>query len=408
MNHNKLNFNLWWGPPKKFNAIPEERKITWLELFFDLVYVILISSATHHLYGHYTFTNLLDYFLLFALIFWGWLNGSLYYELHGTEGLRTRLMMLWQIMAAAAIAVTIKNSEEFFSKATIFTFSILEMYLIYLWWSIGLYDKQHRKLNMPYTICFCLAAFLLLLSFFANGQKWLIVGAIILNFIPPIVSKVIHRIRKLPVNTMWSESMNERLGLLTIILLGEVILGITNGLTPNLTNRPEAWIIFVLCILLTFVVWWLLFTLTSDRPVRAYTANWYLLPILYIPTLSALGLLGALFSETAQMGSIIPDGNTSFETINFLIGVCIALILIGISGISNFMDYPTVSQTDRQRIRSAFIYAASLIVIVSVLCRNEKGTIYLSILLCILFILIFLLNLMWYKSYHKEIQKKRE
>ena len=30
----------WWGPPKKFDPHFEERRISWLELFYDLVYVI--------------------------------------------------------------------------------------------------------------------------------------------------------------------------------------------------------------------------------------------------------------------------------------------------------------------------------------------------------------------------------
>jgi low temperature requirement protein LtrA len=36
--------NLWWGPPKKISADFQERKISWLELFFDLVYVIAIMT----------------------------------------------------------------------------------------------------------------------------------------------------------------------------------------------------------------------------------------------------------------------------------------------------------------------------------------------------------------------------
>jgi len=52
---------VWWGPPKKFSTKSEERKISWLELFYDLVYVIAISKISHHLAAHFSFSGLLDY-----------------------------------------------------------------------------------------------------------------------------------------------------------------------------------------------------------------------------------------------------------------------------------------------------------------------------------------------------------
>jgi hypothetical protein len=41
--------NLWWGPPKNFSDRTNERKISWLELFYDLAYVAVISQLTLHL-----------------------------------------------------------------------------------------------------------------------------------------------------------------------------------------------------------------------------------------------------------------------------------------------------------------------------------------------------------------------
>ena len=95
----------WWGPPKRFDVQEKERRVSWLELFYDLVYVIAIARITHHLAHHVTLGSFLEYAALFVLIFWGWLNGSLYHDIHGNEGLRTRLMTLWQMMILAALAI---------------------------------------------------------------------------------------------------------------------------------------------------------------------------------------------------------------------------------------------------------------------------------------------------------------
>src|SRR5258705_3278439 len=105
--HLDKSSSVWWGPPKKFDTQFKERKISWLELFYDLVYVIAISRLTHHLTSHISLHGFLEYAALFILVFWGWLNGSLYHDLHGNAGLRTRLMILWQMMIIAAVTITI-------------------------------------------------------------------------------------------------------------------------------------------------------------------------------------------------------------------------------------------------------------------------------------------------------------
>ena len=129
--------SVWWGPPKKFDPHFEERRISWLELFYDLVYVIAISRITHHLAIHFTFEGFLEYACLFILVFWGWLNGSLYYDIHGTEGLRTRLMTLWQVMIIAALAVTIDQPIPKWYFNTTVVLMIMQLYITYLWWSVG-------------------------------------------------------------------------------------------------------------------------------------------------------------------------------------------------------------------------------------------------------------------------------
>ena len=65
----------WWGPPRKFDRQEEERRVSWLELFFDLVYVIAISRITHHFAMHISVDAFLEYVFMFLLIFWGWLWG---------------------------------------------------------------------------------------------------------------------------------------------------------------------------------------------------------------------------------------------------------------------------------------------------------------------------------------------
>jgi len=43
----RIRFRRWWQPPHPASNGPEERRITFLELFYDLVYVVIIAELSH-------------------------------------------------------------------------------------------------------------------------------------------------------------------------------------------------------------------------------------------------------------------------------------------------------------------------------------------------------------------------
>ncbi|MFC8938964.1 low temperature requirement protein A [Streptomyces griseoincarnatus] len=53
-----------------------------LELFYDLVYVVLVGQAAHTLGEHFTWRGTATLAVVFGLIWIAWLNGALFYELH--------------------------------------------------------------------------------------------------------------------------------------------------------------------------------------------------------------------------------------------------------------------------------------------------------------------------------------
>jgi len=172
--------NLWWGPPKKFDDRTNERKVSWLELFYDLVYVAAIAQLTHHQSEHMTWSVAVFSFLLFSLIFWSWVNGSQYYDLHGSDSVRTRLMTFWQMLAVAAVAITLKDAFEGHHQAFAIAFSVVQILITYLWWSVGLYDPSHRVFNKFYTLNYSIAFALLIASIFTDTPTAMILWSVVL------------------------------------------------------------------------------------------------------------------------------------------------------------------------------------------------------------------------------------
>jgi low temperature requirement protein LtrA len=331
-------YTIWWGPPRKFSRQLEERKISWLELFYDLVYVIAIAKITHHLSSHLNLSGLLDYIYIFGMIFWGWFNGSFHHDLHGTTGLRTNLMTLWQMIIVAALIVTLNSpAATLIFNATI-ALVAMQLFITYLWWSVGIYDKEHRAMNRPYTICFLISLVFLLLTFFIDIYyvRTFFYLSLILNFLPPFL--VIKNSKERASEFLLSSSMTERLGLLTIILFGEVVSGAINGVSGISALRFQTWINFGLAILIIFAAWWIFFTMIADRNCRQGYLQGYFMTLVYIPTLMALGMIGVAFTGLFERNENATDGY--FPWIRIAFGISLCIFLFGILLISRYLHYP--------------------------------------------------------------------
>ncbi len=91
-------FREWfWRPPRPHGATIHDRVVSNLELFYDLVYVAVISQAALHLADDVSARTVLEFAVIFAMIWFAWVNGSLYLELHGRQDGRTRATVFAQM-----------------------------------------------------------------------------------------------------------------------------------------------------------------------------------------------------------------------------------------------------------------------------------------------------------------------
>ena len=92
-------------PPRPHGGVRPDRNVSFLELFYDLVYVAVIAQAAHHLAEHVTERGVVEFAVIFSLIWVAWVNGSLYVELHGRDDGRTRNLVFIQMAILALLAV---------------------------------------------------------------------------------------------------------------------------------------------------------------------------------------------------------------------------------------------------------------------------------------------------------------
>ena len=395
--------NLWWGPPKNFSDRKNERKISWLELFYDLVYVAAIAQLTHHLADHPSWSVAGYSFLLFLMIFWSWVNGSQYYDLHGNEGIRTRIFTFWQMAAVAAVAITIQNAYDGSHIGFAIAFSVVQFIITYLWWSVGFYDPSHRVFNKFYTINYVISFILLIISIFTSYSVATILWTLIvvLNLSPPLTGarKIVSVLKERGQVFSASAAIVERFGLFTIIVLAESILGTVTGMAEVKDKQPAAWIAFILGILIAFLLWSLYFDMTSEHETKKGYSYMLWFVFLHFPLLAAMSIVGACIKVLLGEMEINPHLN-----VKWMFCISLATILFMIVGLTKIMEDKEEDRAYILPVSRLLIITGIILLAIPVFGKQLNTLLFLSIIAIILFVPVIIGVRSWvrYKFFTKQ------
>jgi len=78
------------------DGLEEGRRVTWMELFFDLIFVAAVAQVGTHLRDDYSPAGLLRFALLFLLIWWAWLGHTSFSTRFDTDDLVQRALTALQ------------------------------------------------------------------------------------------------------------------------------------------------------------------------------------------------------------------------------------------------------------------------------------------------------------------------
>jgi low temperature requirement protein LtrA len=292
-------FKRWfWRPPRAHGEFIADRQVSVLELFYDLVYVAVIGQAAHHLATHVSVGGLAEFAVVFALIWIAWINGSLYLELHGRQDGRTRSIVFVQMGILVLVAVFTAEAAAGSGWGFAVVYAAYQVFQTGLWYSVWLQDRRDHPEFQAQTGAYVagmggsatvigasalLAATPRLLVWAGLGVAW-VVG----------IALAAHRSRA-GLGLTPTDSLVERFGLFTIIVLGEVILGVVAGLSEA-TRDATTIATGMLALSMGFGLWWIYFDLVGRRLPKANRvalANWVLshLPITLAITAAGAGMV---------------------------------------------------------------------------------------------------------------------
>jgi low temperature requirement protein LtrA len=224
-----------WQPPRRHGEQPHERVVGSLELFYDLAVVVLVAQAAHRLAGQLSWARLGVFAVVLTLVWIGWVNGSLHHDLHGHEDARARSTFLVQILVLVAIGAFIPEAAGARGAAFAIAASVLFAVLAVLWGLAARGDRpayrRSSRLFVAGTVaCALLLAATAFLPAAARPWAWGVIDAAYLaGFTAVIRTASPAEAAALTI----TDALIERFGLFIIIVLGETLTGVVQGLASQ-------------------------------------------------------------------------------------------------------------------------------------------------------------------------------
>ena len=175
------------------NTVPHlhEESTTWLELFFDLVYVAILVEMGGRLGHNLSPQGLIEYALLFIPIWLSWLEPVYYSRRFPTDDIGHRLltvayMAVILFMAFELHGVTEDNPTPFL-LAFAASKAILALMYVWAWYR----HPQYRTFTLPYTILFSVltVVWVVIALWDPLGYAWWAVAIALSFFAPSPVNK---------------------------------------------------------------------------------------------------------------------------------------------------------------------------------------------------------------------------
>jgi low temperature requirement protein LtrA len=285
----------WLRPPQlrtsAATAAPNsDRHASWLELFFDLVFVVAIAQLAQELVHDHTLGGFAIFAGLFLPVFIAWQGFTFYADRFDTDDVLFRVVMLAGMLAIAALAVQIPDVAAGERAAGfVVTYATLRLLVIALYLRAWKPVPDARALIARYAGGYSISVGIWLGSLFVDPPGRYVMWGIglAIEYAMPVLAQRLHS--RVPVD---SSHVPERFALFTIIVLGESVVAVALGTADNDWRTASvavaaAGFVFVACL------WWVYFDRGIPSELSSRTGSMQLYVRVHIPLLGALTAVGA-------------------------------------------------------------------------------------------------------------------
>jgi low temperature requirement protein LtrA len=324
-------YRYFWQRPRTHREVLVERRVSFLELFYDLIYVVLIARIALGLHDEIDVRTVAVFTILFGLTWIGWYNGSLLHDAHGRADVRNRLLTFLQMFAIAAMAVFAPGADGFAGQAFAVSYTVFLVILLWQWITVARLERDdpvYGPITRRYTVSMVLMTLWIAASALVAAELriWMW-GAFVVAFVFGMIlfAETDRGFEGEPgaPRPLSTDSLLERFALFLIIVLGEVVASVVTGLGGVVDLTPRVFLTGFAGLAVAIALWWTYFDLIAMRPPGT-GRQMYFYNLAQYPLCLALTGVGAATVSLVEQGY---DDATSSATA-WLFGGSVALAMV--------------------------------------------------------------------------------
>lgn len=237
-------------------------RVTFIELFFDLVYVFAITQLSHLLLGDLTVRGAAQSLVLLLAVWWAWIDTCWVTNWFDPDHPAVRLLLVGIMLASLVMSASLP--EAFGTRALVFAAMYAAMEVARPLFVVAALSRGNQlRRNFQRILAWRGAgAAIWLVGGFAHGPArvgfW--VAAVVVDFVAPLVGFATPRLGRSQTTdwTIAGSHMADRCQLFILIALGESILvtGTTFGELPLTAAAGAA---LVVAFASSVALWWIYF-----------------------------------------------------------------------------------------------------------------------------------------------------
>ncbi len=315
---------------------PGEKRVTWAELYFDLVFVFAITQVSALLHHHHDWAGVAQALVVFVPVYWCWVGTTVQANIRDVDTPRDRIGILAVGLAGLFMALAVPGAYE--GRGLLLGAAYWAARLVLLW----LVVRVPGSWRGPYGIGALVSGPLLLAGgLLHDGPRvalWTLAALCDLSA-PLFLRRRLTRVAYHPAH------MPERFGLFLLVALGESVVGV--GATAAGVRLDAAELLAVAAgFTISCALWWQYFVYAADAMRHAVTVAESRRDVIrQVFQYGHLGLVGGVIAVAVGLGETVADPGRALGagTLGLLYGGCGLYLLC--FGYTRWMMFRAVSVT---------------------------------------------------------------
>jgi low temperature requirement protein LtrA len=285
-------------------AIDEpHRTASPLELLFDLTFVVAVAAVTaqyaHQITAGHALSALVPFLQVFFAVWWAWMNFTWFASSYDIDDIAYRLLTMVQMAGVVVLAAGVPptGADSDFRLITI-GYLITRLALVAQWLRAAVEHPTGRRTALRYVTGLTLLEAGWILRLVLAETHTLPSPAGLVSFVTLAAAELaVPRWAERAGPTAWHpHHIAERHGLFTLILFGESVLAVSNGVRAALEGTEVGGSLIVIAasgLVLLFALWWLYFLFPAGQGLSDRRDASFLWGYGHYGVFAALAALGA-------------------------------------------------------------------------------------------------------------------